>query len=154
MWLMRSKSLYDMLNWPLSSWMFFLAGLVGLIVLIWLVVRLIARVNEDSDPAEADRDMLLTLAELRREGDLTQEEFRSIKSRLIQRMSTSDEQFSGKPQSANSAEIIQRTSHQSEAGQSLELTTSQPSHQMAVESDKPLPEESDEQNQSHRDSEL
>ena len=58
-----------------------------MIVLIWLIVRLIARVNEDTDPAEADREMLLTLSDLRREGDLTQEEFRSIKSRLVTRLS-------------------------------------------------------------------
>ena len=105
MWLMRSKSWYDMLNWPLSSWLPILAGLVGLIVLIWLIVRLIARVNEDTDPAEADREMLLTLSDLRREGDLTQEEFRSIKSRLVQRMSATDDRFPVHSETAISAEL-------------------------------------------------
>ncbi len=153
MWLMRSKSLYDMLNWPLSSWLLSLAGLVGLIVLIWLVVRLIARVNEDSDPAEADRDMLLTLDELRREGDLTQEEFRSIKSRLIQRMSTSDEPFSGKPHSANSAESVQRPIQKTDETQPAKLKPSPDTNQREKESDAPKSEELSDQNESHADSE-
>ncbi|MCA9035992.1 MAG: hypothetical protein KDA91_12730 [Planctomycetaceae bacterium] len=101
MWLIQTKSLYDALNWPLRSWIHFAIALLGLVVLIWAIVRLVARVNEDTDPAEAEHDMLLVLAELRREGDLTQEEFRSIKSRLDQKK---DGSVQSKTRTASAAE--------------------------------------------------
>lgn len=116
-WLMPSKSWYDLLIWPLSSWWPMLVGLVGVVVVISLIVRLVARVNEDTDPAEADRDMLLTLTELRREGDLTQEEFRSIKSRLVQRIVSADPVGDGNRQPAKSAEFS--AASESETGKNL-----------------------------------
>ncbi len=39
-----------------------------------VIIRLVARVNEDTDPAEADRQMLLAINELHREGDLDNED--------------------------------------------------------------------------------
>jgi len=69
-----------------DSWLVFTVVLVGLIVFIWLIARLITRVTDDTDPAETDRQMLTSIAELHRKGDLSQEEFRSIKSQLVERL--------------------------------------------------------------------
>ncbi len=69
-----------------DSWMTFTAVLVVLIVFIWVVARLVTRVTEDSDPAETDRQMLTVINDLHRKGDLSQEEFRSIKGQLVDRL--------------------------------------------------------------------
>ena len=71
-----------------NRWQFLFAA-VCLVVLIWSIVRFISRVHEDVDPAETDQDMLNAISELRREGDLTEDEYRSIKSQLMGRMSNS-----------------------------------------------------------------
>lgn len=72
---------------PVHSWSFFLGVLVVLIFFIWVVARLTASVTGDTDPADDDRQMLGSLSEMRRRGELTDEEYRSIKSRLVQRLS-------------------------------------------------------------------
>lgn len=59
-----------------------------MVVVIWAIIRLVSRVNEDVDPAEADREMLQALNDLRREGDLTEDEFRSIKGQITGRLNT------------------------------------------------------------------
>ena len=70
----------------IDSWVTFAAVLVVLIIFIWVVARLVTRMSEDSDPAETDRQMLTAINDLRRKGDLSQEEFRSIKGQLIDRL--------------------------------------------------------------------
>ena len=75
-----------------NRWQFLFAA-VCLVVLIWSIVRFISRVHEDVDPAETDQDMLNAISELRREGDLTEDEYRSIKSQLMGRMSTAFQQL-------------------------------------------------------------
>ena len=102
-WLIGAKGRPDLLNWPLVSWWPFLVATVCLVIVIWLVVQLIARVNKDTDPAAADHEMLLALSELHREGDLTVEEFRSIKSQLVHRLSSNDGRFSVNKKTADSA---------------------------------------------------
>ncbi len=69
-----------------ESWLVFTIVLIALIIFIWLVTRLVARVTENSDPAETDRQMLTAVNDLHRKGDLSQEEFRSIKSQLVDRL--------------------------------------------------------------------
>ena len=69
-----------------DSWLVFAIVLIGLIIFVWVIVRLITRVTDDTDPAETDRQMLSTISELHRKGDLSQEEFRSIKGRLVERL--------------------------------------------------------------------
>ncbi len=71
---------------PSDSWSVFTVVLVALIVFIWRIARLVSQVTEDSDPAETDRQMLTAISDLRRKGDLSPEEFRSIKSQLIARL--------------------------------------------------------------------
>lgn len=86
MWLIRTKTGSDLLQMLEGNWWPQAIGVLCLVVLIWLVVRLVARANEDADPAEVDREMLMTMVELHREGDLTQDEYRSIKGQLVRRM--------------------------------------------------------------------
>jgi hypothetical protein len=74
-----------------------LIALACLVMLIWLIFHLTASVTGDTDPAESDRQMLLTVHELHREGDLTAEEFRSLKGQLVQRIT-------GAPAALNSAD--------------------------------------------------
>jgi uncharacterized membrane protein len=58
---------------------------VGIAIIYW--VR--SRFREDSDPAASDHAMLSHLGELHREGDLSEEEYRSIKGLLIGRLDES-----------------------------------------------------------------
>lgn len=98
----------ELLQLPVNSWWGLLAALTLLVMMTWWIIRLVARVNEDTDPAEADRQMLLAINELHREGDLDNEEFRSIKSQLVERLSNdvqgaSDSRKTAKTASAKSA---------------------------------------------------
>lgn len=73
--------------WELpNTWTTFAIVLVVLIVAIWAVTRLNAHTTEEIDSAEIDRQMLTAVSELRSQGELSQEEFRSIKSRLVGRI--------------------------------------------------------------------
>ena len=68
-----------------SSW-----GWVGLLfafaLLGWVVLRLRHWFREDSDPADDSRRMLSEIREMYHEGDLTEQEYRSIKGRLMEGM--------------------------------------------------------------------
>ena len=72
---------------PIDSWWFCAVVLIVLVFAIWLIARLTTSVTEDIDPAEADRQMLTAVAELKSRGELSSEEFRSIKGRLVERLS-------------------------------------------------------------------
>ncbi|QDT97943.1 hypothetical protein [Gimesia aquarii] len=50
--------------------------------LIWLTVRIVGRFRENEDRHVDTSELLLQFSEMRREGDLTDDEFRSIKKRL------------------------------------------------------------------------
>jgi hypothetical protein len=71
---------------PMIGWWQVLAAGACLVVLVWGIFRLVSRANEDVDPAEADREMLEAINELRREGDLSESEFRTIKGQLVARL--------------------------------------------------------------------
>lgn len=51
--------------------------------LIWLIVWVVGRFRENEDRHVDARELLMQFAEMQREGDLTDDEFRSIKKRLI-----------------------------------------------------------------------
>ena len=104
MWLARTTDWFKLLHLPDIGWLPFLAAAGCLVVLIWAIVRLIANVNEDVDPAEADREMLQAINDLRREGDLTEVEFRSIKGQLVARLSTAFQVSPKKGRGAKSAD--------------------------------------------------
>ncbi len=95
----RTIDWLDLLQLPNFTWLQFLFAAACLVVLIWQIARFISRVDEDIDPAESDEDMLNTISELRREGDLTEAEYRSIKSQLMGRMRST---FSSRPKDTRS----------------------------------------------------
>lgn len=88
------------------SWWPVLVAAVGLILLIWAILHFVARANEGVDPAEADRQMLLAMNELRREGDLSESEFRSIKGQLVSRFNEGVKPQKAVAKSAKIAAVI------------------------------------------------
>ena len=84
----RTNDWLGLLQLPNFTWWQFLFAAASLVVLIWSIVRFVSRVHEDVDPAESDQEMLKAVGELRRQGDLTEDEYRSIKGQLLARMST------------------------------------------------------------------
>jgi hypothetical protein len=57
---------------------------VGVLVLVWVTLRLRAWFRDDAASDDNDIDLLSDMRDLHREGGLTDEEFRSIKTRLAQ----------------------------------------------------------------------
>ncbi len=113
----RTNGWLDLLQLPDFTWPHFLIAAACLVVVIWSIVRLISRVHEDVDPAETDQDMLSAISELRAEGDLTEDEYRSIKSQLMGRMKsalpgkqkeTSPNARAGKPVAATLTALSQK----------------------------------------------
>ncbi|MFN5896199.1 MAG: hypothetical protein ACK48Y_01650, partial [Planctomyces sp.] len=78
--LLAQRRRYDPFQ-TLWSWLPLLIAAVVLVLLIWAILRILSKMNEDVDPAEADREMLQALRDLRREGDLSEDEFRSIRGK-------------------------------------------------------------------------
>ena len=85
--LLAQRRRYDPFQ-TLWSWLPLLIAAVVLVLLIWAILRILSKMNEDVDPAEADREMLQALRDLRREGDLSEDEFRSIRGKLATRLNT------------------------------------------------------------------
>lgn len=84
----ENSLLWKLLN--RSLWELF--GLVlAILVLAWLIVQIRSWFTGDDDPAEGDHELLASIRELNREGDLTDDEYRSIKSRLVDRLGDSAE---------------------------------------------------------------
>jgi hypothetical protein len=88
------------------SWWPVMVAAVALILLIWAILHFVARANEGVDPAEADRQMLLAMNELRREGDLSESEFRSIKGQLVSRFNEGAKPQKTAGKSAKTAEWL------------------------------------------------
>ena len=74
------------LELPLDQWWFCVVVLIVLVFVIWAVARFTTSVTKDIDPAETDRQMLTAVRDLKTQGELTDEESRSIKSRLVDRL--------------------------------------------------------------------
>ncbi len=60
--------------------------IVALLVLAWLVHIVRTWYWDSEDHTGGEEELLTHLRDLKREGELSEEEFRSIKSRLIERM--------------------------------------------------------------------
>ena len=88
---------------PVQEWWFFGVVLVLLIIFITVVARLATTASEEIDPAEIDRQMLTAVNDLHSEGELTSEEYRSIKGRLVDRLSDQD---SGSDSDTSSAQVV------------------------------------------------
>ena len=150
MWLARTTDWFKLLHLPDVGWWQFLAAAGCLVVLIWAIVRLIASVNEDVDPAEADREMLQAINDLRREGDLTEVEFRSIKGQLVTRLSTSFQVTPKKDRGAKSADevapelndknLAEDFSVKQSATDALDVASSQPNKPESFASQTNVPE--------------
>ncbi len=71
-------------------WSVTLYDWIGLLVLtavaVWFVYRLRSRYLGDADPAACDHQLLSQLTELRGEGQLTEEEYRSIKGQIARKI--------------------------------------------------------------------
>lgn len=85
----------DTLIWKLlegspREWFWFVCGLGGLVFVLWVFARFIAWMRDDEDTAAAEQMMLTEISELHRGGDLSDEEYRSIKGRLLERLENSD----------------------------------------------------------------
>jgi hypothetical protein len=73
---LTSEDLLDRSQW----WVIGL--LVALLLLAWAAYRLRAWFGEDEDHADANRELLAQLQQLKADGDVSEEEFRNIKGRL------------------------------------------------------------------------
>jgi len=60
--------------------------MIALVCLIWIISRIRTWFGEDEDRAGDNHELLSHIRELHTEGDLSEEEFRSIKGRLIQKL--------------------------------------------------------------------
>ncbi|MEX0715030.1 MAG: hypothetical protein WD066_00505 [Planctomycetaceae bacterium] len=74
------------------------AVVVAFGVLVWITLRIKARFRDGADPAGDPRAMLAHFRELQREGGLSEEEFRSIKGRLMDRIDGSTSAQDALPQ--------------------------------------------------------
>lgn len=79
----ENSLLWRLLHASLWEW---IGLIVALVVLVWLVVRIRTLVREDEDATADDQGLLTQINELRREGDLSEAEYRSIKRRLLDRL--------------------------------------------------------------------
>lgn len=126
----RTNDWLDLLQLPDISWWKFLFATACLVILIWSVVRFVSRIHEDVDPAESEQDMLNAISELRRQGDLTEDEYRSIKSQLVDRISTSSDEKPNHTTLMNSPSVKAISSEEkssdseSEKSESIQSTTS------------------------------
>lgn len=68
------------------EWLKFIGAFVLLGAMIWLIVRIREWLWDDEGPADADEGLLLQFNDLRREGGLTEQEYRSIRSQLVARI--------------------------------------------------------------------
>lgn len=81
--------LWRLMEGSVSDWLGFGAGFAALLVLIWLSFLIRSWLRDDAGPEADSHQMLTQLGDLLREGDLSEEEYRSIKSRLIERLDDS-----------------------------------------------------------------
>jgi len=76
-------------NFVTENWWWLLAVvLVVMVIVIWWIAQVTSSANDHVDPAELDRQMLTAVSDLHSQGELTHEEYRSIKGRLVGRLKT------------------------------------------------------------------
>jgi hypothetical protein len=79
-----------------ASWYWWVSLFAIVAVAAWLLFRIRARFRGHEDPAEDYHRLLMQVGEMHREGGLSEEEFRSIKSRLIEPLDHSTRGNQGK----------------------------------------------------------
>ncbi|VAX41317.1 hypothetical protein MNBD_PLANCTO02-2427 [hydrothermal vent metagenome] len=82
---MKTKSdiLSGLLKGSFWEWSVFVFCLVAVIVLIWLVIRVRAWLRDDTGSTAGHIEMWKQLKDLKQQGHLSDEEFRSINSRVV-----------------------------------------------------------------------
>ena len=65
-----------------GQWAGFVAAVIAISVAVWWVARYRASLRDDADPAAADAQLALRLRELREGGQVSEAEYRKVRSRL------------------------------------------------------------------------
>lgn len=88
------QRLEDTFLWKLLEISFWeLAALIAAIIFgFWLIFRVGLWLRDDKDATADDRQMLMQIRDLHREGDLDEEEYRSIKGRITERLDDAPQQ--------------------------------------------------------------
>lgn len=111
------KDLDDLFHEFAASALIF-AGLVLLVGIgVWVVTRVRSRLADDEGSATGDHRLLTQIADLKEQGDLTEEEYRSIKGRLVERIDDSISAPQGKAANAVSHSAKSSDSQTSETPQ-------------------------------------
>lgn len=66
-----------------ESWYLYVGLILAVSILIWVIIQIRTRLRDDTDHAADPWQLLKQMQDLHRGGELTEEEYRSIKSRLI-----------------------------------------------------------------------
>ena len=108
------------------EWLPLTVATLGVLLLIGVILSLVGRYRESDDPAETDREMLGAIEELRKQGELTDAEFRLIKGRLSERLSTAVSGSDPASESAGNASRRVSLADVAEVGSQSECWTEQP----------------------------
>ncbi len=76
--------------------------IVAIVLLVWLVMSVRSWFRDDTDPAADDHELLSQISDLRLQGDLTDDEYRSIKGRLVDKLSQTKEESDGSDETSTS----------------------------------------------------
>lgn len=95
---------------PIDSWWFFGSVMTGLVIAIALVIRFVSSKTDDIDPVEIDRQMLSSVRELTRTGEITDDEYRSIKGRLVERLKLTEEERKNSSEDSRTSKTLSLTS--------------------------------------------
>ena len=82
-WTLLNRSLWELFG-------LIVAVILAILAMAWMIVKIRAWFTDGDDPAEGDHQLLISIRDLKREGDLTDDEYRSIKSRLVNRLGEGD----------------------------------------------------------------
>lgn len=83
------KDLEDLFQEFTASALIFLGLVLVVGIGVWIVTRMRSRLADDEGSATVDQRLLSQIADLKQQGDLTEEEYRSIKGRLVERIDDS-----------------------------------------------------------------
>ncbi len=79
----KSDIFSGLLKGSFWGWISFIFCLVAVIILIWLVVRVRTWLRDETGSTAGDVEMWKQLKDLKQQGHLSDEEFRSINSRVL-----------------------------------------------------------------------
>lgn len=82
----KLSDLWESLEGSPQDWLSFAIGLVVVTAVVWLAIRFFARLRGGDDPAVVEHQMLNQMREMHRQGNLDENEYRSIKVRLADRL--------------------------------------------------------------------